>query len=286
MTVAEALARAEARLTEAGIDSAALDAELLLRHATGWDGARVIADGPRPLPAEAEPVFNRLVESRAARRPLQHLTGRRCFWRQELFVTPDVLVPRPETELLVEAALDVIRDVARPIVVDVGTGSGCIAFALAAERPDALVHATDISSPALAVARENARRLGLEDRVCFHQGDLLEPLLPLAGRLALVACNPPYVGRDEKDSLAPEVRDHEPEIALFPPSDDRLSIYRRLGPEAERALRPGAALVVEVGAGMAEDVARVLQASGLSMRRVLTDLTGIPRTLVAVRPLE
>ena len=140
---------------------------------------------------------------RARRVPLQQLVGTQAFWRHEFKVTRDVLTPRPETELLVEASLEVLRDTARPLIVDVGTGSGCIALSLAAERPDARVHATDVSPAALAVARENARRLGLADRVSFHEGDLLQPLASQFGAIDLVVSNPPYVDERERGHARP-----------------------------------------------------------------------------------
>jgi release factor glutamine methyltransferase len=224
------------------------------------------------------------VEERARRRPLQHLTGCQWFWKHEFTVTADVLVPRPETELLVEAGLALLRDVESPRIVDVGTGSGCIALSLAAERPDAEVHATDISGPALAVARENALRLGLEARVTFHLGDLLEPMTHLAGEVDLVVSNPPYVDSMELAGLAPEVREHDPKEALVPPGD-RASVYRRLGPEAAELLRPGRWLGVEIGQGMSDEVSQALRPAGLRVERVVPDLAGIPRALIAVRPL-
>jgi release factor glutamine methyltransferase len=226
--------------------------------------------------------FFELTEERARRRPLQHLTGTQAFWRHEFLVTPDVLIPRPETELLVEAALEALRDVPGPTVVDVGTGSGCIALSLAAERPDAVVHAIDLSEAALAVARENARRLGIEERVSFHLGDLLGSVRSLSGQIHLVVSNPPYVDPSEAASLAPEVRDHEPALALFPPGD-RYSIYRRLAPAAAAALKRDGALMLEVGLGMAEEVRRICEASGLSVPQVKDDLQGIPRAIVARR---
>jgi release factor glutamine methyltransferase len=223
-----------------------------------------------------------LTEERARRRPLQHLTGTQAFWRHEFLVSPDVLIPRPETELLVEAALEDLRDTPGPTVVDVGTGSGCLALSLAAERPDAAVHAIDVSEAALAVARENARRLGLESRVTFHLGDLLGSVRSLRGRIQLVVSNPPYVDPSEAASLAPEVRDHEPTLALFPPGD-RYSVYRRLAPAAAAALGHDGALMLEVGLGMAEEVRRICEASGLAVQQVKNDLQGIPRAIVARR---
>ncbi|PYQ00271.1 MAG: hypothetical protein DMF82_22570 [Acidobacteria bacterium] len=165
MTVSSALRRAEQRLRKAGIQAAAADAEVIMRHVLRWDRARLVARAAETLPAADEQRFFALVQERAARRPLQHITGKQAFWRHEFLVTSDVLIPRPETEILVEAALESIRGRPAPVVVDVGTGSGCVALSIAAERPDAVVYAIDVSPAALAVARENTRRLGLEGRV-------------------------------------------------------------------------------------------------------------------------
>jgi release factor glutamine methyltransferase len=282
VNVAQALERAASHLKEAGIESACPDAELLLRHVLGWDRATLYAEARALVPPSEESTFFSLVQQRGRRRPLQHLTGRQAFWGREFLVGPDVLIPRPETELLVEAALGRLRGVVHPLVVDVGTGSGCIALSLAAERPDADVHATDISGPALAVARENARRLGLTNRVRFHEGDLLEPIRQLEGRLHLVACNPPYVDPLEAPRLAPEVRDHEPAVALFP-GPDPYALYRRLAPAAAGMLRPGGSLLLEIGQGMESEVVRLLEEAGLRIDRVIPDLQGIPRTIAAER---
>jgi release factor glutamine methyltransferase len=284
VTVLEALRQASARLRSAGVPSPEHDAEVLLRHVRGGDRARLVADGLAPLAPEDWTTYLRLVDERARRRPLQHLTGTQWFWKHEFRVTPDVLVPRPETELLVEVALELLRDRQRPRVVDVGTGSGCIALSLAGERPDAEIHATDISEPALAVARENAVRLGLEDRVSFRRGDLLGPVGALAGRLDLVVSNPPYVSVAELHGLAPEVRRHDPHLALIPPGD-RLSVYRRLAPEAARLLRPGGAVAVEVGQGMGDEVLREMEGAGLLVSSVRPDLAGIPRVVIAHRAM-
>jgi release factor glutamine methyltransferase len=282
MTVSQALHQAEHLLRDAGIEDASADAELLLRHVRGWDRAAVLARSAEPLPGADEKRFFALVDQRAGRRPLQHLTGTQAFWRHEFVVTPAVLIPRPETEVLVEAALELLRGVHAPVVVDVGTGSGCVALSLAAERPDAIVHAVDISPAALSVAGENARRLGLPARVELHQGDLLEPVASLAGRVDLVVSNPPYVDPDDLPGLSPEVRDHEPAPALLAP-DGPYGIYERLAAQSCRILRPGGHLLVEVGRGMAEEVAKRLRAAGLVETLARPDLAGIPRVVFGRR---
>jgi release factor glutamine methyltransferase len=283
LTVSQALLLATRRLTEAGVAHPDLDAELLLRHVMDWDRVRLVTEGQSELPAGVEARFLSLVEGRARRRPLQHLTGTQHFWRHEFLVSPDVLIPRPETEVLVESALDLLRELGRPLIVDVGTGSGCIALSLAAERPDAEVHAVDVSPAALAVARENAHRLGLDGRVRFHEGDLLEPVAPLAGRIALVASNPPYVSPAELPGLMAEVRDHEPRVALVPPQEP-YSVYRRLAVQAATALAPGGWLVTEIGVEMDREVARICEAAGLAVQTIVPDLRSIPRTVLARKP--
>jgi release factor glutamine methyltransferase len=283
VTVAEALRLASRRLAKAGVPFAEADAELLLRHAAGWDRARLVTDADRELAPDLEARFLALVEGRARRRPVQHILGTQHFWRHEFVVTPDVLIPRPETEVLVETALELLRDIPSPFVVDVGTGSGCIALSLAAERPDAVVHAVDLSAAALRVARQNARRLGLADRVLWHEGDLLEPVEELAGRATIVVSNPPYVGAAEIPGLAPEVRDHEPRIALEPPGGCS-ALYARLAAQALPFLAPEGWLVVEIGQGMESAVAALLAAAGFAIVKAVPDLRSIPRTLVARKP--
>jgi len=282
MTVSSALRRAEQRLRKAGIQAAAADAEVIMRHVLRWDRARLVARAAETLPAADEQRFFALVQERAARRPLQHITGKQAFWRHEFLVTSDVLIPRPETEILVEAALESIRGRPAPVVVDVGTGSGCVALSIAAERPDAVVYAIDVSPAALAVARENTRRLGLEGRVEMRQGDLLAPVADLQGRVDLVASNPPYVDPGELPGLAPEVRDHEPRTALLA-AEPPYGIYRRITREACGVLRPGGHLLVEVGAGMAETVAQAFRKAGLAEVGSRPDLAGIPRVVSGLR---
>jgi release factor glutamine methyltransferase len=193
VTVADALARATRLLAAAGVPSPEWDAELLLRHVTGWDRTRVLADPAAILDPDHLVAFDDLVAKRARRIPLQHLTGTQAFWRHDFEVTPDVLIPRPDTELLVESALERLTG-PQPVIVDVGTGSGCIAISLAAERPDAVVHAIDLSQAALAVAARNAASIGVA--VTFHRGDLLAPLAGAV--LDLVVSNPPYVRAEDR----------------------------------------------------------------------------------------
>jgi release factor glutamine methyltransferase len=263
------------------VREAALDAELLLRHVLGWDRAKLFANPDHRVPESDHDRFLALVRRRAAREPLQYIVGSQAFWKHEFLVTPAVLIPRPETELLVETSLELLRDVERPLVVDVGTGSGCIALSLAAERPDAIVHATDISEPALAVARENSRRLGLEGRVTFHRGDLLEPVRHLAGTIDLVVSNPPYVDASEIDGLDSEVRDHDPRVALVPPSGDRYEIYRRLAVEGITLIRQGGWVTAEVGHGMAATALSLFSALGWSETAASHDLQRVARILRA-----
>lgn len=247
----------------------------------GWDRATLAISAYAPASPEAIARLDTLVAERAARRPLQHLTGVQAFWRHEFRVTPDVLIPRPETELLVEAALARLRPLAGAAIADIGTGSGCIALSLAAELPTAEIHATDLSAAALDVARDNAARLQLSGRVRFHQGDLLAPVAER--RFDLIASNPPYVDRALAATLAPEVRDHEPALALFPPSDDAYAVYRRLIPAAHALLKPGGFLLLEVGQGMADSVAQLAREAGFAIDAVLPDLQSIPRAVVARR---
>jgi release factor glutamine methyltransferase len=281
MTAAAALVEeAAAVLAAAGVPSPEWDAESLLRHVLGWDRAALLANPQAAVPeAEAE-RFRAMVRRRASREPLQHILGTQAFWRHEFLVTPAVLIPRPETELLVETSLGLLKGLLRPVIVDVGTGSGCIALSLASDRPDAEVHGVDVSAPALAVAWENARRLGLEGRVTFHHGDLLDPVRHLADRVDLVVSNPPYVDIGDREALAPEVRDHDPALALFPPGD-ALSVYRRLALASRSVLRRGGSLIVELGQGQAGAVESLLRDQGLVPTRLDRDLAGIPRCLTA-----
>lgn len=279
-----ALRAAGRRLVEAGILNGGWDAELLLRHVTGWDRARLLcaSHADEVLPDELRARFEALVAERARRRPLQHLTGTQAFWRHEFRVTRDVLIPRPDTEILVEAALGVLGGRSAPLVVDVGTGSGCIALSLAHERPDARVHAVDVSPAALEVARDNARRLNLAQRVVFHAGDLLAPVADLGAAFDAVVSNPPYVDPATRATLEPEVIDHEPDAALFGDGGP-YGTYARLIPQAAASVRPDGFLLLEIGHGMAQGVVTMCRSAGFEIVEVRRDLPGIERVVVARR---
>ena len=268
----DALDSAVIALSAAGCDTPRLDAEVLLAWVLGTERAALVADLGRALePAEAR-EFALLAGRRRAREPVAYITGRKGFRTLELAVDPRVLIPRPETEHVVEAALG-LPGGAR--VADVGTGSGAIALALKAERGDLRVAGTDTSAGALAVARGNAVRLGLE--VELLEGDLLEPL---SGPVDAVLSNPPYVADGERAALAPEIVRHEPAGAIFAGADG-LDVLRRLAPAAAAS---GAALAAfEVGAGQAAAVAGLLEAAGFPRTAAIRDLAEIERVVVGRR---
>lgn len=282
MTYQEAVA-------QAGLLVLRRDAETLLQCLTGRDRAWLLAHPEAELTGLELDRYLALVLRRAAHEPLQYLTERQEFYGLELRLTPDVLIPRPETELLVEAVLQWAKPGNREPapglrVVDVGTGSGAIALALAKHLPTAEITAVDLSRAALAVAAANAERLGIGHLVCFRQSDLLSFLsaakvgAPTA--LDIVVSNPPYVPEGDAPGMQPEVRDHEPHLALFA-GGDGLAIYRRLIPEAETLLRAGGLLAMEFGFGQRNALAQLL--SGWREVRFLDDYAGIPRVVLAER---
>jgi release factor glutamine methyltransferase len=281
LSAAALLHEAAGTLAAAGVPAPDWDAERLLRHVLAWDRATLVTRPQAEVPIDTVDRFRALVRQRSARVPLQHLTGSQAFWKHDFLVTSDVLIPRPETELLVEVSLARLRDRPCPLIVDVGTGSGCIALSLASECPQAELHATDASAAALEIAHANARRLGMERRVTFHLGDLLAPVASLAPRFDLVVSNPPYVDPADRDSLAPEVAAYEPVAALFA-AEPFPGIYERLARGAALVLRPGGALVVEIGLGQAIAVSDALSRGGLAVVETHGDLAGIPRAVVAL----
>ena len=270
------------RLREAGVPAPSREAEDLLAHVLSQPRHAWYLDPDAPLTADEAARMRSLVASRADGNPLQYLLGTETFCGLELDVTPDVLIPRPETEGVVEAARRILveRRPAGPLpaVADVGTGSGCIALALARAVPDAVVYATDCSRAALAVAVRNATRLGLEHRVVFLAGDLLRPVQVSEARVDLIVSNPPYVADDEWSRLQREVR-REPPLALRGGADG-LDLYRRLVSEAGAVLTAGGAMVLELGFGQDEAVARLADAAGFDVERVDPDFQRIPRVMV------
>ena len=301
------------QLREARVPSFTLAAELLLLHAFGRDRAWLYAHPEEVASDENAQRFFALIARRAAGEPTQHLTGKQEFWGLEFDVTPDVLIPRPETEHVIEVALDrlAVRELRAGRrqtttgeglrIADVGTGSSCIAIALAKELPGAKFCATDISSAALVVARRNAVRHSVADRIDFIESNLLEPLIvsPLvypafrgATRLPRVSrghspllfdaiiSNPPYVGRRESATLPREVREHEPEVALYG-GEEGYELYAALIAQAAQHLKPSGILVLELGHNSLPAVRPLLDAAPWTKVGVTNDLAGIPRVLVA-----
>jgi release factor glutamine methyltransferase len=260
---------------------ARLDAELLLGTVLRKNRAWLLAHGEDALPETAIPQLAEWVERRSFGEPMQYILGETEFYGLSLRVTRDVLIPRPETELVVEKALASAGAFHGPRIVDVGTGSGAIAIALAHTLAKAAVTATDISGDALTLARENANQNGVQERVRFFAGDLLAPV---AGeQFEIVVSNPPYVASADRDSLAVEVRDYEPAQALFA-GEDGLAIYRRLIPAAHAVLVPGGWIVLEIGYGQEAGVRALLHEAGFETIEVAADLQGIPRVALARRP--
>jgi len=302
VNVRTALQQALVELERARVPSQGLAAELLLQHALDRDRAWLYAHPEEELPPSEAENFFRLVSRRAAGTPTQYLTGKQEFWGIEFYVAPGVLIPRPETEHVVEVALQRLRSKRKPEksdltlrrerlgramrIVDVGTGSGCLAVALAREVPQARIWATDISRAALAIAWHNVVRYDLEARIEFLEASLLTPFLlggeaENAAPFDLIVSNPPYVARWEFAKLARELREHEPQEALLA-GDTGLELYRPLIRQAEKVLAPSGAIVLEVGAGQASDV-RALIREGWTDISITNDLAGIQRVVSAVR---
>jgi release factor glutamine methyltransferase len=280
-----------ARLRDEHVPSYTLAAELLLLHALGRDRTWLYAHPEEQVPSADAERFFALIARRAEGEPTQHLTGKQEFWGLEFEVTPDVLIPRPETEHVIEVALDrlAVRELRAGRkqtltgeglqIADIGTGSGCIAIALAKELPGATIYATDISSAALAVARRNAVRHNLADRVLFLERNLLGDLAPL---FDLIVSNPPYIGRREAETLMREVRDREPKIALYG-GEEGYELYAELTTQAAAHLKPGGILVLELGHNSLHAVQPLLDSLQWANVGVTNDLAGIPRVIAAQR---
>jgi release factor glutamine methyltransferase len=287
-----------AQLERELVPSAPLAAELLLMHTLGRDRAWIYAHPEHELDDIAREQYFSLIARRASGVPTQHLTGHQEFWGLDFEVTPDVLIPRPETEHVIEVALDrlgIVSDATSPRrkeefhIADVGTGSGCIAVALARELPGAHIFATDISAAALEVARRNAARHGAASRIDFAECNLADFLLHESRitshesrSLDLIASNPPYIGRREAASLPREIRDHEPGVALFG-GEAGTEIYAPLVAQAATLLKPGGILVLELGHDSAGHVSRLLGAPEWTSVALTNDLAGISRVASARR---
>ena len=286
--VASVVDAAVARLCAAGFsrDDARRDAGVLARSILRWSLADWLAQSSTEAPADFAPTLDALIARRARHEPVAYLLGEKEFYGRPYRVTRHTLIPRPETEGLVDATLAWLRERAEgalrpPRIIDVGTGSGCIAITLALEGASlgAKISATDISPDALATARENAHRLGAAT-VHFHQGDLLADVaLPVDA----IVSNPPYVPSHGRQSMQPDVADYEPSTALFA-GDDGLDVIRQLIPEARRGLAPGGVLIMEVGIGQADAITALLEAAGFAGVERHADLQGIARVIVAHVP--
>ena len=278
MPLRQAIHNAVQRLQAAHVGSPRMNAELLAMFVLGCDRAYLYAHGERPLTKDEIARYDDALSERARGVPAQYITCHQEFWGMDLIVSPAVLIPRPETEHVIETVLELAREHPAQRLVDVGTGSGCIALALARELPQAEVHATDISPEALEIARANAARHELEQRIQFHQADLLAGLQDRA--FDYVVSNPPYIGEWEADSVEAQVRRFEPRLALFA-GPSGLEVFARLIPQARSALQPGGWLVMEMGHASRDQVCQLLQE--WQEIRITNDLQGIARVVAARR---
>jgi release factor glutamine methyltransferase len=284
LSIADALREAAEVLRTSGVAEARREAGSLLSHAVARDRTFLITHADESLTAEQLRSFRSTVERRAAGEPLQYITGAQEFYGLDFEVNENVLIPRPETELLVETALELLRGADSPLVCDVGTGSGCIAVSLVHAREDARAFALDVSPAALEVAARNAARWRVADRISFLVSDCFDALAPAGhggARFDLVASNPPYIAEEDLEGLQREVREHEPRAALTP-GGDGLSVIRRLVSEAPRYLKEGGHLLMEIGFDQHERVAALIDPRVWTLLDIRLDLQGIPRA-VALR---
>jgi release factor glutamine methyltransferase len=289
-TIVQAIAEGADRLLESRVDQERRTAGILLCHVLGIDRTYLLTRSEEQIDEARYREYLALVERRATGEPLQYITGHQEFYGLDFTVTPDVLIPRPETEFLVERVIKLVQESGNetPLIVDLGTGSGCIAVNLALRLPGARVIATDSSNAALDVARANAERLGARDRIEFVQGDLLTPLdeRHLESAVDVLASNPPYVSEDRPDLVQRVVSEWEPRAALFGGADG-LDFYRRLLPDAPRYFKPGGYLVLEIGYGQLDAILGLIDRSALEFVDVTDDLQGLPRTLaLRVTPIS
>ncbi|USG65431.1 peptide chain release factor N(5)-glutamine methyltransferase [Brevibacillus ruminantium] len=285
VTIREALTRASSFLREQGVADPPFDAELMLRHVLGWDRTRLLISMNEELPLEACQKLAVFCERRGQREPLQYMFGTQEFYGRPFLVRPGVLIPRPETEILVEQVLLHAAELWQPDlslqVADIGTGSGAICLTIACERPHWRVSTVDISADATEIARENANRLHADVR--FLQGDLVQPLLEAGEQVDILVSNPPYIPSRDVDELDDEVKAYEPRLALDG-GDDGLDCYRRLCAALPQLLKETALVAFEVGIYQAADVAELMKASGVIDRtEIVPDLAGIERVVIGIR---
>ncbi len=279
MQLKQALASAVERLEAADVGSPRMNAEVLMMFVLSANRAYLYAHPERDLTSEEEARYDEALAQRATGVPSQYITGHQEFWGLDFVVSPAVLIPRPETEHLVEALLELVGGVPRPRLVDVGTGSGCVALALAHELKDAEIYAVDLSPDALEIARANAVRLQLEDRVQFRRSDVLRAVSDL-GDFDFVVSNPPYVAFGEADKVQKSVFEFEPRMAVFA-GEHGLDVIHPLIEEAYAALKSGGWLAMEIGYSMRDAVVNLLNPTMWDDIRVVPDLQGIPRVVAA-----
>ena len=279
-TLVQAWTQARDRLKAARVDSPVIDARMLVEAAAGASRTDIVTDPYRELPAEALATLDDYLERRSRREPVSRILGRRGFWKIMLQLTPDVLSPRPDTETVVQEALRGFDEHRRFNVLDLGVGSGAIILAILAERPLARGLGTDVSPEALAGARDNAARLGLADRLALMHGDWTEGMADAS--FDLVVSNPPYIPDADVEGLDPEVRDHDPHLALKGGADG-LDHYRRLAPEVLRVLRPGGRFLLEIGHDQSAAVEALMRGAGAVQVATVKDLADRDRVVAGAR---
>lgn len=279
-TLVQAWKDAQQRLKAAGVDSPAIDARLLLEAAAGVTRVEVITDPHRELPEAEAATLNDYVQRRSRREPVSRILGRKGFWKLILAVTPDVLTPRPDTEVIVDLALKAFPEAMAFNLLDIGTGSGAILLAILAERPAAKGLGTDISEEALAVAKDNAANLDLDNRAVFLRTSWADGLGDQG--FDLVVSNPPYIRSAEIETLDPEVRDHEPRLALDG-GPDGLEAYRVLAPEVLRLLKPGGLFAIETGWDQGPQVKALFEAAGGHQVQIVKDLSDRERVVTGLK---
>lgn len=284
LTLLKAWQSAKGRLEAVGLDSPVIDARLLVEAAADATRADIVTDPHRPLSPDQETTLEDYLARRERRQPVSHILGRKGFWKIMLSVTPDVLTPRPDTEVIVDYVLKQFPEEMAFTILDLGVGSGAIVLSILAERPRAKGLATDISDEALAVARENAANLGLSSQLAFARGDWTDGLADAS--FDVIVSNPPYIATEVIETLDPEVKDHEPRLALDGGADG-LDHYRRLAPQIMRVLKPGGAFAVEIGYDQKDAVEALFNDAGANDVWTIKDLSNNDRVVVGTKnPLE